>query len=178
MHTVRQSKAAAKADALQRARQVTVVLVLVTVGLSVSSVSYLGGIVRSRRAGTAGAAGHDAHDWHDVLHRVEHKLESHLPHQVADELALPGVGQRPQGESCAALHALPIVPDSGVVMYSDIVLTTLPSRLPALAKMPAISAWCHHQKHTTVCVHLPWLFIASSKSTSMWVVQALRSAAA
>lgn len=98
MHTVRQSKAAAKADALKRARQVTVVLVLVTAGLSVSSVSYLGGIVRSRRAGTAGAAGHDAHDWHDVLHRVEHKLESHLPHQVADELASPGVGQRPQGE--------------------------------------------------------------------------------
>ena len=96
MQLGRHAKLVATPDGLQRARQVTLVLVLLTAGLSVSSVRYLGQVVASRRV--VEHATRTAHaGWHDVLNLVEHNLESHLPHQVADELAAIGVGQRPQG---------------------------------------------------------------------------------
>lgn len=98
MHVSRQWKAAAaaaKADNLRLARQVTAVLMLLAVALSFSSVHYLSGIVNSKLAAPESL---NVHDWHDVLTRVEHNLESHLPHQLSDELAAIGVGQRPQGK--------------------------------------------------------------------------------
>lgn len=96
---------AAAASSLQRARQITVVLFLLTAVLSFTSVSYLGQIVGSRRMSESAAD--QAHaDWHGVLSRVEHNLESHLPHQVADELALLGVGQRPQGAAKVPFDAV------------------------------------------------------------------------
>lgn len=89
-------KHATAQDALQRARQITVVLVLLTAGLSLSSVHYLSQIVSTKRGAESAAQAAHA-DWHGLMSRVEHNLESHLPQQVADELALLGVGQHPQG---------------------------------------------------------------------------------
>ena len=96
MQLGRHGKHTAAASGLQQARNITVVLVLLTAGLSISSVQYLSHIVvRKQGAESAAEAAHA--DWHGMLSRVEHNLESHLPHQVADELASLGIGQRPHG---------------------------------------------------------------------------------
>lgn len=96
MQLGRHGKHTAAASGLQRARNITVVLVLLTAGLSISSVRYLSQIVVSKQGAESAAQAAHA-DWHGMLSRVEHNLEVHLPHQVADELASLGLGQRPHG---------------------------------------------------------------------------------
>lgn len=99
MQLGRNAKHTAASSGLQRARHITVALVLLTAGLSLSSVRYLSQIVVTKQGAESAAQAAHA-DWHGMLSRVEHNLESHLPHQVADELASLGVGQRPQGRRC------------------------------------------------------------------------------
>mmetsp|Transcript_21179 Transcript_21179/g.63737 ORF Transcript_21179/g.63737 Transcript_21179/m.63737 type:complete len:583 (-) Transcript_21179:106-1854(-) len=84
------------------AREIITLLVVATVGLSVLNYSSLTRLVRRQRIVRLAAAGDDG-SWHDMLNKVEHNIEAHLPlhHRslIQQDLSQLTFGEQPKART-------------------------------------------------------------------------------